>query len=186
MNTQKKVALFLWWILFICFWCFYFLHPDFFKKENLALFFQDFWSYIIVVYLLVSIFRSFFLVPSTVLIFAWALFLEPVTLFILVMTWIVASSSLVFFFSEYLDLDTEIQKKFGKKKVQDIEHKINKYGYFIVAWWSFFPFVPTDVICYIAGTTNMKYWKFLAWLLTWEIPLVILYIALSYWFLTFM
>ena len=41
-----------------------------------------------------------------------------------------------------------------------VKKAIEKYGFFAVMFWSFAPIVPTDVICYIAGTVRMKLWKF--------------------------
>ena len=49
----------------------------------------------------------------------------------------------------------------------------------IVAGWSFFPLVPTDVICYVAGIAKMSFKKMVMALLFGEIPLVTTYIFLG-------
>ncbi len=51
------------------------------------------------------------------------------------------------------------------KKIHDA---IEKYGFFAVMLWSFAPVVPTDVICYVAGTVRMNFWKFVGALALWE------------------
>jgi uncharacterized membrane protein YdjX (TVP38/TMEM64 family) len=48
-------------------------------------------------------------------------------------------------------------KHASNKKIQ---RAIEKYGVFAVTLWSFAPVVPTDLICYVAGTVRMNFWKF--------------------------
>ena len=48
--------------------------------------------------------------------------------------------------------------------------------------WSAFPFVPTDLICYVAGTLRMNFTRFALG----ELPVISLYVwavdsASSYW-----
>lgn len=41
-----------------------------------------------------------------------------------------------------------------------IKQAIDTYGFYAVMIWSFAPVVPTDLICYVAGTVQMNFWKF--------------------------
>ena len=50
-----------------------------------------------------------------------------------------------------------------------------------MAGWSVFPFVPTDVICYVAGTLRMHLGKFMLGVTLGEIPIVAFYVAGGTW-----
>ena len=46
----------------------------------------------------------------------------------------------------------------------------------IVIAWSFFPLVPTDVICYVAGIVKMPYRYLILGVLIGEVVLIYLYV----------
>jgi uncharacterized membrane protein YdjX (TVP38/TMEM64 family) len=54
-----------------------------------------------------------------------------------------------------------------------LEHPL---GFFFVALWAFFPLVPTDLVCYVAGTTKMNYLKFILAVCAGELILCSFYI----------
>ncbi len=54
-----------------------------------------------------------------------------------------------------------------------------KYAFWIVVAWSFFPLVPTDAICYVAGMAKMPFRKLAAAMLLGEVPVVAAYIFLG-------
>lgn len=178
-------ALFSWVFLFIVFWLLYFFYPNLFNIEYVKFLYQEQKFYFFAWFILISALRGFLFIPSTALIFIWALFFDPVLLFFVSILWIVISSTLVFYFSEYMWFDTLIKNKTKKERIKKLEDSINKNWYRVVTIWAFFPFLPTDLICYVAWTAKMAYRKFLAWLLTWEIPLVIIYILSFKWIMKF-
>ena len=47
----------------------------------------------------------------------------------------------------------------------------------MVVGWAMFPFVPTDIICYVAGTFRMHSGKFLLGITLGEIPIVAFYVS---------
>lgn len=185
MSKIKKIILVIWLLCLLGLWGYYFLHPEFFTKAGLAWFFQQFWPYVLLVYFIISCLRGIFFLPSTVLIFAGAFFLTPVSLFFFSLLWIVISSTIVYYFWEYLNLDEELKNPKNAGRIQKIENSINKNGFWIVALWAFVPMFPTDLICYLAGTTDMKYRTFIAGILLWETPLVIFYVAVSFGLLSY-
>jgi len=65
------------------------------------------------------------------------------------------------------------------KKADKIIEKLNKHGFWIVMGWSFFPFVPTDLICYIAGSIKMNFTKYITAIFIGEAILVGAYIYLG-------
>ena len=86
------------------------------------------------------------------------------------------SSSMIYFFSEYLGFNEYFE---GHKP--ELTHKIKArlehlLGSAFVAAWAFFPLVPTDLVCYLAGTTKMNYAKFIAAIFAGELALCSFYI----------
>ena len=53
---------------------------------------------------------------------------------------------------------------------------MRRKGLWIVMAWSAFPFVPTDVICYVAGTLRMHVGTFLCGVALGELPIVGFYV----------
>jgi uncharacterized membrane protein YdjX (TVP38/TMEM64 family) len=53
---------------------------------------------------------------------------------------------------------------------------MNLKGFWLVVGWSMFPFVPTDAICYVAGTLRMHVGKFAAGVALGELPIVAFYV----------
>jgi uncharacterized membrane protein YdjX (TVP38/TMEM64 family) len=47
---------------------------------------------------------------------------------------------------------------------------------FFVVLWAFFPLVPTDAVCYVAGSIRMNFLKFIAAIFVGEVFLCSLYI----------
>ena len=60
-----------------------------------------------------------------------------------------------------MGFDKTLEKKFPSA-IQFAEKHLGKaWGSFIVFFWSFFPGLPTDAICYVAGTVKMNFAKYL-------------------------
>ena len=89
---------------------------------------------------------------------------------------IVFSATIIYFFSHFMGFDTLFEKKFSKQIIQ-IREKINQpKGMLFVILWSFFPLVPTDVMCYVAGTVKMNFGKFILAVFIGELPIVAAYV----------
>ncbi len=70
---------------------------------------------------------------------------------------IVFSGVLIYRFSDLMGFDAIFAKHNHSKKIQDA---IEKYGFYAIILWSFAPVVPTDLICYVAGTVRYHFWRF--------------------------
>jgi uncharacterized membrane protein YdjX (TVP38/TMEM64 family) len=154
------------------------LYPHAFTAENIAAFLHRFQGEIWLVYLAMSALRGFTLLPSTPLVIAGTLLFpdQPFAVLIVSIAGILISSSMIYFFSEYLGFND-----FFESRKPELTHKIkakleHPLGFLFVALWAFFPLVPTDLVCYVAGTTRMNYWKFIAAVLVGELVLCIIYI----------
>ena len=100
---------------------------------------------------------------------------EPVFVLIVSMIGILIGASLVYKAASIL---TPEQLFSGKNltRMEGVRSKMEKYGFSIALLWSFFPAVPTDLICYVAGTITMSFWKFILAVFLGEIILVSIYI----------
>ncbi|MFH0929931.1 MAG: VTT domain-containing protein [Candidatus Moraniibacteriota bacterium] len=98
--------------------------------------------------------RGFALVPVTYLIVLGLLFFNPLPLFILTIIGILISSISIYFFSEFLRFDAFFEKRYPKQ-IHRLKTVFAKNELPIIIFWSFFPFLPTDLICYVAGSLRV-------------------------------
>jgi len=178
MKTTKIVLLVLWigLLLFCLGYAIY--NPGFFTAQGLQKFLEQFGGQMLLVYLLLSLIRGLALVPSTPLIVAGSLvFSDNLHLVLLIsMLGVIFSATVVYFFSNFMGFDQFFQRRFPKQ-IQTVRNRLNhRYGFFYVLGWAFFPLVPTDIVCYVAGTIKMNFFKFLMALFVGEIILVAIYV----------
>jgi len=162
-SAVRKVFLALWALIVIAGVASYLYSPGSFSAENIAAFMRKFGGVIWLIYFLFSAFRGFTLLPSTPLVLAGTILFpeQPFAVLAVSMTGILLSSTMIYYCSEFLGFDEyfEDHKPETAHKIrQKLEHPL---GFLFVAGWAFFPFVPTDLVCYLAGTTRMKFWKFI-------------------------
>ena len=137
----------------------YFFHADFLQGAiRYVAGLPVFWQYAI--FLLFGCIRGLTLIPSTYLIVVGLLIFPAWPLFAVVLTGIMISSVSVYYFSEFLRLDEFFERKYQKRMLQS-KSIIQKHELPIIIGWSFFPFLPTDLICYVSGTLNINFKKFI-------------------------
>jgi len=130
------------------------------------------------VYLLLGCVRGLTLIPATYLVVTGLLFFPPVPLFVLSLIGILVSSSIIYFFSDALHLD----EFFGRKHADLIARTkviLRRNELPIVIGWSFFPLVPTDLICYVCGTLEVDFKKLLLGVFIGEGAICAIYIFLG-------
>jgi uncharacterized membrane protein YdjX (TVP38/TMEM64 family) len=162
-SILRKVFLALWLAIVVAGVGSYLYAPQAFTAENIAAFMLRFLGLIWVAYFLFSAFRGFTLLPSTPLVLAGTILFpdQPFAVLLVSMTGILLSSTMIYHFSEFLGFDEYFEShkpEMTKKIKQKLEHPL---GFLFVVAWAFFPFVPTDLVCYLAGTTRMRFWKFI-------------------------
>ena len=136
-------------------------------------------------YLALSVVRPLTLVPSTVLIVVGTLLFpaQPWFVGISSLAGVVVSAAGIYYFFEFLGL-AELFERHHAARVRRLEGQVQRKGFWVVLAWSAFPFVPTDVICYVAGTLRMNLWVFLSAVALGELPkLVTFYVAMGGWLL---
>ena len=159
LRTGKKVFYVLWALLLIYFIYRYIQNPNIFSVEYLKDFISSYKGQILIVYILLSLVRGFFLIPSTPFVIVGVL-LFPDKLFMVLlisMMGIMLSATALYYFSDMLGFSEHLEKKYPEKVLKWKNKLQSSKATYLVLGWSFFPLVPTDIICYVAGIIKMPY-----------------------------
>ena len=178
MSGIRRVALGFWLLLTVILLGLYASNPDLLEPETLVNALRQSGPYVVLGYVGLSVVRPITLIPSTALIIAGTLLFPDRHWFVFAssLAGVVASAALIYFFFEFLGLAALFERKHASR-ARWLEHQVRTKGFWIVVGWSAFPFVPTDLICYVAGTLRMNVGKFLAGVALGELPIVGLYVA---------
>ena len=106
-------------------------------------------------YLLLGCLRAFTFIPATSLVLLGIVFFRPLPLFVLTLAGILVSSASVYYFAGALHLDELIRKKHGPQ-LERVQRLLRRHGFPIIVGWSFFPLLPTDLICYASGVVGVR------------------------------
>lgn len=166
-----------WALLIVAGLGLYFIYPEHFTKEAISGFIKQYQNQMFLVYLLISMARGAFLIPSTAFVFAGVIIFpaSPWLVLAISMVGVISGAAIIYYFTEFLGFEKFFQKRFANK-MERVHAGMERYGIWIVAGWAFFPVVPTDLVAYIAGIVRMKAWKFFLGIFIGEIPLVTLYV----------
>jgi len=165
---MKKKTIFFIWLIFVFFvLTFYFFNKEFFWIDQMRNLFSENLYLSFLIYFILWSLRGFTLVPLTPLLVAWIVFLPALPLFFVNLLWVLASSSIVYFWWKYLWFDKYFNKKYSKQ-MSILKKKLEWKEYPVIILWSLFPFSPTDLICYIWEIMNIKLQKILLWIMIWE------------------
>ena len=177
MKQFKKYLRWTWITLILITVTFFLIFPDSFTAESLKTLLHENSSLILIVFIALSCIRALFFLPSTLFVLMGTVLypVDPVFVLIVSMIGILIGATLVY---KAAAIFTPEQLFKGKNltRMEGVRRKMDKYGFSIVLLWSFFPAVPTDLICYVAGTIKMAFWKFIFAVFLGEIILVSIYI----------
>jgi uncharacterized membrane protein YdjX (TVP38/TMEM64 family) len=142
----------------------FFLWPHLFTPESISNFLTTFKSEALLNFLAASVIRGFTLLPSTPLVIAGTLAFpgDPLLVLAISILGIVASSSMIYWFSGVLGISEFFETR-KATAVANIRRRLeHPTGIGFVFLWAFFPLVPTDAVCYVAGSIRMNFLKFIA------------------------
>jgi uncharacterized membrane protein YdjX (TVP38/TMEM64 family) len=177
-RISRGIVLGVWAAVIITALVSYFAAPERFDAASIAGFIKSFETAIWLVYLVTSALRGFTLLPSTPLVLA-GMFLypdEPLLVLAISLAGILISSCLIYYFSDALGFAEFFQRK-KPAAVHRIRQRLEQpSGLAFVALWSFFPFAPTDAVCYVAGTIRMAFVKFIVAVCLGELVICTMYV----------
>lgn len=156
---NKRIVFWLWVSVIASAFYFYFFRNDLIWTSIVWL--MDLplsWRYAI--FLILGCLRGFTLIPVTYLILLGLVFLPAWPAYILVIVGVMVSSSCIYYFAEYLGLANHFEHRYSRQLIQ-LKSVLKKNELPIVIGWSFFPFTPTDLMCYVCGLLKIDIRKFL-------------------------
>lgn len=167
------------WILLIlvAITCFIF-SPETFSAQQLASYIGEHHKTALLFYLVISLVRGLFLLPSTPFVLCGLLLFpqQPLLILIISMVGIMFTAFLLYSFAEKLGFRAYLLDR-HPHKMEIWENRLQQpFAFWLVLVWSFFPFVPTDLICYVAGTVKMKKLYYFSGVFVGELILVAIYV----------
>ena len=177
MPRLRRIALGLWVLLMLTLTAIYAVNPELIRPETLVDALRRSGQPVLLAYVVLSVVRAITLIPSTVLIIVGTLLFPNRPWFVMIssLAGVVASAALVYCFFDYLGLGDLFERRHARR-VRWLEERMQQRGFWVVLAWSAFPFVPTDVICYVAGTLRMHFGKFVVGVALGEMPIVGFYV----------
>ncbi len=171
----RRKTLYLWIAAVIVILALYFLNKDLFDITFLKEYVVDHKFLVVTIYLLILTFIGLTFIPSTPFAAAGVLLFPPLEAYFINLIGIVTSSIIVYYFTRYLRLDIWMENKYPAQ-IEKIKKALRKKEMPIIAGWSFFPVVPTDLIIYVSSTLSIPFWKCLIGILIGEGTLNAFYI----------
>jgi uncharacterized membrane protein YdjX (TVP38/TMEM64 family) len=176
-----RVATYLWFLAATVALVIWIRDPSVFTQESMAEWMLGwgewaFWGFVVV-----ALGRGLFLVPSTPVVLAGGVLFPdiPLAVFVFSMAGIVLSATVIYLLPGMGGYDALLERKYPDKIARLKVHLVKPHAFWVVAGWSFFPFVPTDVICYVAGLVRMSYRRMILAMILGEAPLVLGYLLLT-------
>ena len=115
----------------------------------------------ILCYIIINILQCIIIpVPTTLTVLVGTAIYGPAIAFIYATIGVIIGSSISFIIGRYCSKPV-IYWIFGKEKVEKYQNILNKRAELILFLTLTLPFFPDDLICMIAGVSNIKYFKFL-------------------------
>ncbi|MDT7833533.1 VTT domain-containing protein [Flavobacteriaceae bacterium S356] len=154
MPRKGKIVIYsIWVVIIVVLAILYFLSPETFSPKSITEFVKTFNSEMLWIYILLSLIRGFFLIPSTPFVLAGALLFPGRLLLILVisMIGIMLSATCIYYFSDFLGFSKRLDHRFSSKVNAWRSRFSSSKSVLFIAGWSLLPVVPTDFICYAGG-----------------------------------
>ena len=171
----RKKTFAVWVLLVVTLLTLYFVNREWFDIEFLQDFVSEHKLVVVSVYLLILSLLGLTFIPSTPFAIAGVLMFSPMEAYLLNLLGIITSSTIVFHFARFLGLNHALEAKYPSQ-VKKVREALRRKELPIIAGWSFFPAVPTDLMIYVASTLDIPLWKCLLGVLLGEGTLNAFYI----------
>lgn len=166
-KEVRKKTLYTWIAIVVVALCLYFFNRNIFDISFLKEYVGENKTLVVTIYLGILTFIGLTFIPSTPFAVAGVLLFPPAEAYLINLIGIVTSSVIVYYFTKYLRLDTWIENKYPEQ-IRKIRNALKRKELPIIAAWSFFPVVPTDLIIYVSSSLKVPFWKCLLGILIGE------------------
>lgn len=157
------------------------LFPNWITRESISGFLNGMGAMALVVYIVLSLTRGLLMIPCTPFVLAGGISFPDMPFVVVLISFagIATGAYLVYSFPAFGSYDEFLEERYPDK-IAWLKQKLHgPYAFWIIAGWSFFPLVPTDAICYVAGLVRITYKKLVTAVIIGEIPLVTIYVYLG-------
>jgi len=157
------------------------LFPDWLTRDSISAYLTSLGSGALLVYLLMCMTRSLLMIPVTPFVLAGAITFPDLLMlvFVISLAGIVVGAFLIYSFPAFGGYDRLLEERYPAKIALLKKNMYGNHSFWIIAGWSFFPLVPTDLICYVAGMVRLPFRKVVGPLMVGEVPLVTIYVYLG-------
>jgi uncharacterized membrane protein YdjX (TVP38/TMEM64 family) len=180
-RTLRYTLFAVWIVVAIAALYLYFFKRDAIQAEMRDALSTSFWVGS-ATYLLIGALRAFTLVPATFPLLIALPFFDPWMMLALTLPCIAISSSICYWFAEALHMDELFERKYPRQ-IARLKELLGRYELPIIIGWSFFLFLPTDVLCYVCGSLKINFKKFLLGIMIGEGTVYAIYIFFADWVL---
>ncbi len=160
-DKTKKILRGFWLGMLAVIISLYIIYGQYLTPESITAWIKAHTHALLIVYSLLCIIRGITLIPATPFILAGILLFphSPGLLLMISLVCILLSSTLIYYGSEFMGFGDYFEKKYPAK-IADFRKRLNHpSGFFFIAGWSLFPFTPTDLIVYVAGSIKLPFRK---------------------------
>jgi uncharacterized membrane protein YdjX (TVP38/TMEM64 family) len=181
LKQAKKIIHYIWIGLVIVGLFFLIINPDAFSVKGISAFLKKSGHWVWLVYIIITLLRGLLLFPSTPFVLAGAILFpdQLILVGVVSMLGILSSATLLYYFADRFGFGDYLYKK-APHRIEKAHIELNKpKGKWLVAAWAWFPFVPTDIICYVAGLVKMRYSIMITGIFLGEAILISLYLYLG-------
>jgi len=181
LETVKRLFYLLWVLFIVYLIILYIQNPKIATPEYIRDFVGAWQSEMMLIYIALTLIRGFFLVPSTPFVIGGAMLFPDQLFLVLVisMIGIMLSATALYYFADLLGFSKYLEKKHPRGVEKWTSRLRSPKATFLVLGWSFFPLVPTDLICYVAGIVKMPFKYMLTGVFVGELILVTFYLYFS-------
>ena len=154
-----------------------FAFPDWIARDSIAAYLDRLGSGALLAYILMCMTRSLLMIPVTPFVLAGAITFPNllILVFAISIAGIAVGAFLIYSFPAFGGYDRLLEEKYPAKIALLKEKMHGHHSFLLIAGWSFFPLVPTDLICYVAGIARLPFRKVVWPLMVGEVPLVTVY-----------
>lgn len=158
-ENIKKVLRIVWACILISGLSFYLFFGHHLTATGIAQWVKEHNSYLLAFYCFICAARGLTLLPSTPFIFAGIILFpdSPGWLLAISLGCILLSSAIIYYASEYLGFGEYFENKHPKSTARMRKRLSKQGGFFFIAGWALFPFTPTDLMLYIAGSIKLPF-----------------------------
>ena len=121
----------------------------------------DFGSWGVITYIVINLLQCIVIpIPTTLTVLVGTAIYGPLSAFAYATLGVILGSSISFFIGRYCSRPV-VNWIFGKEKIEKYQNVLNSRVKLILFLTLILPFFPDDLICMLAGITNIKYYQFL-------------------------